>query len=959
VEPSTRATRISELEGQRLGPYEIVSLIGRGGMAVVYKALQPTLRRHVAIKVLPAYFVHEEGFRTRFQQEAETAARLEHPNILPIFDYGQEGDLPYIVMPLVTGGTLREWLRNPVPLESALQVFGRILSALGYAHTRQPAIIHRDIKPSNILMSQGDWPLLTDFGIAKIVEPSLQLTRSGTMVGTPEYMSPEQSQGAAVDPRTDLYAMGILLFEMLTGRLPFQGQTPLAVILQHVRDEVPSPRSFNPDLSPIWDDVVRRALAKNPEDRYLTAQAMDDAIQTALRQAQRSGVQQHTAASADPDVLYASAARALARGDWQQVISLCGQLLEIDPAHPEAVQLLTQAHEALRRQRTTDPGAHKPQILVQQAEDALAQERFTDASRLFQEALRLDPGLSVAQAGLPRVQQAQWLAQAYHAARADIAAERWDAAAARLEQIAGAQADYRDVATLRPMVAAHRQAEAELAAWYDQGTAAATSRDWPPAIAAFRKVVERAPGYRDAAARLADAEHQRDLEQALASARATLVAGRAAEAVAQLETLVRRAPDYVEARTLLGQARAQQAPPTVAREPAAPVSRDPAPVVPPVPLTRPSSTPAGADAAPATMVGQRTQALGREAAPRVTADAPTTPPPLVPPVEPVPAEPARGGNGLKLALAGGVIALGLVAFLGIQRAQSGGSQQPTATVVAVASPAAPTATLEPTAADLFPPCEQAVAAAAWSEALTACERVRAKDAQLAGLDGALAATYTALGKEKLASGGPVSEALTLFSKALEAKPDDAEAEQQRQWAQAYLEGEQALAAENWPQATEKLDQVYTVAPDYQASAADGGLKPKLFTARLKWGQALLEAGQYADAQRRCEQALELEPENGEARNCRALALAAQATPTPRPQPTAVPVQPAQTQPQQQQQPRPQPTAVPARPQPTAVPQQPRPQPTAVPARPQPTAAPARPPPTRAPAVPAAPPTRPP
>jgi tetratricopeptide (TPR) repeat protein len=306
---------------------------------------------------------------------------------------------------------------------------------------------------------------------------------------------------------------------------------------------------------------------------------------------------------------------------------------------------------------------------------------------------------------------------------------------------------------------------------------------------------------------------------------------------------------------------------------------------------------------------------------------------------------------------GGLVALGLIAFVGFQRLQNGpGTDRPaaTATVVAgVATPAGPTATPEPTAADLFSACEEAVAAGAWTEATTACERVRAKDAGFTGLADALAATYLALGKQQLAQGGPLAEAVAQFNKALEAKPDDAEAEQQRQWAQAYQEGEAALVAENWPLATQKLDQVFTVAPDYLASAADGGLKPKLYTARLKWGQALLEGGQYAEAQQRCQQALELQPDSGEARGCQTAALAALATPTPRPQPTSPPVQA-------------QPTARPAQPQPTARPaqqqQQPQPQPTA---RPAPTQAPVRPttppqaPPTRAPAAPAAPPTRPP
>ena len=215
MESPTTTTFIGELRGQQLGPYQLEDLLGRGGMAVVYKALQPALRRYVAIKVLPAYFVHAEGFLARFRQEAEMVAHLEHPNILPIYDFGQEGEVPYIVMPLVSGGTLRQWFSEAPPLDRALRVFSHLLSALRLRTYRQPSIVHRDLKPSNVLMSHGDWPLLTDFGIAKIVEPSMQLTRTGMMVGTPEYMAPEQSEGRGVDHRADVYAMGIILFEIL------------------------------------------------------------------------------------------------------------------------------------------------------------------------------------------------------------------------------------------------------------------------------------------------------------------------------------------------------------------------------------------------------------------------------------------------------------------------------------------------------------------------------------------------------------------------------------------------------------------------------------------------------------------------------------------------------------------------------------------------------------------------
>ena len=403
MEPQSPPTRISNLVGQRLGPYEIVDLIGRGGMAVVYKGLQPSLHRHVAIKVLPAYLVAEADFRARFQREAEIIARLEHPNILPIYDYGQEGDIPYIVMPLIRGGTLRDWLELSRPLGRVIPVLSRVLSALQYAHTRKPAIIHRDIKPANILMGEGDWPLLSDFGIAKIVEPSLRLTVAGTLVGTPEYMAPEQSQGETVDARADVYAMGVILFQILSGRLPFEGQTPVKILLEQLRQDVPSPRTIRPELSPVWDEVIRRSLARNPDDRYPSAEAMDEALQAAWARVQQES-----------------------------------------NAGPAAIETRTSP-------------ADRAAQLVLWGDAALKAERFGEARAHYEEALQLVANHEEAQRGLERVQHAQGLAGLYYAARADIAAERWDAAAAKLEQIAAVEPAYHDVEALQRMVDGQRR----------------------------------------------------------------------------------------------------------------------------------------------------------------------------------------------------------------------------------------------------------------------------------------------------------------------------------------------------------------------------------------------------------------------------------------------------------------------------------------------------------------------
>ena len=184
---------MQDLIGKTLGQYRIVDKLGAGGMADVYKAYQPSLARHVAIKILPPVLSRDECFRARFERQAKSAAGLRHPNILTVYDYGQEDDIIYIVMEWARGGTLKDQMKEPMPLEKAVEIIGQVGSALAYAHRQ--GVIHRDVKPSNILLTEDGWPLLADFGLAKMVEGSKELTASGMSVGTPEYMSPEQGQG--------------------------------------------------------------------------------------------------------------------------------------------------------------------------------------------------------------------------------------------------------------------------------------------------------------------------------------------------------------------------------------------------------------------------------------------------------------------------------------------------------------------------------------------------------------------------------------------------------------------------------------------------------------------------------------------------------------------------------------------------------------------------------------------
>jgi len=273
---------MADLVGQTIGQYRILEQIGKGGMATVYKAYQPSLDRYVAIKVLPPYFAHEEGFAERFTREAKAIAKLTHPHILPIHDFGQEGDLSYIVAQYVEAGTLKEMLGQPMDLRRAAEIISQIADALDYAHER--GVIHRDVKPSNVLMDHGRWVLLTDFGLAKMVEASQALTASGVGVGTPAYMAPEQGQGLKIDARSDVYSLGIVLYEMLTGRVPFEAETPMAVVIKHITHPLPLPRQMNPDIPESVERVILKALAKKPEDRFATTGEMAAALHEAVSQ---------------------------------------------------------------------------------------------------------------------------------------------------------------------------------------------------------------------------------------------------------------------------------------------------------------------------------------------------------------------------------------------------------------------------------------------------------------------------------------------------------------------------------------------------------------------------------------------------------------------------------------------------------------------------------------------------
>ncbi len=271
--------------GTRLGPYELVEEIGKGGMATVYRAYQPSMDRPVAVKVIQRTVADDATGLERFQREARLIAKLEHPHLLPVYDYNSAHDPPYIVMRFIKGGTLKDRLTTgPLPFHVIVSLTRQIATALDYAHRQ--GIIHRDLKPSNIMLDEEGNAFLTDFGIARLMVASsggAGLTQTGLSMGTPGYMAPEQGMGQSnVGPAADLYSLAVMLFEMLTGGRPFEAETPMAVVLKHIQEPPPKASSRNAQVPVEVDGVLLRALAKKPEERFATAAELAQALSSAL-----------------------------------------------------------------------------------------------------------------------------------------------------------------------------------------------------------------------------------------------------------------------------------------------------------------------------------------------------------------------------------------------------------------------------------------------------------------------------------------------------------------------------------------------------------------------------------------------------------------------------------------------------------------------------------------------------
>lgn len=289
--------------GKQIGArYELLEHIGGGGMAIVYKAHDVLLNRKVAVKILREQYVNDEDFIRRFRREAQSAASLSHPNVVSIYDVGQEDDVHYIVMEYVAGSNLNEEIRRRAPfqVDEALRIAVQICDALDHAHQNQ--IIHRDIKPHNILIGRNGRVKVTDFGIARAAS-SADITQTGSVIGSVHYLSPEHAKGIKQGEKSDIYSLGIVLYQMLTNQLPFSGDSPISVALKHLQEQVESPRLYNPHIPPDVEAIILKTLQKNPEERYNSAKELQQDLEAIMDGDRIDTIVRFVDASHSPDEL--------------------------------------------------------------------------------------------------------------------------------------------------------------------------------------------------------------------------------------------------------------------------------------------------------------------------------------------------------------------------------------------------------------------------------------------------------------------------------------------------------------------------------------------------------------------------------------------------------------------------------------------------------------------------------
>lgn len=563
--------------GQMLGRYQVLTELGRGGFATVYKGFDPGLERHVAIKVLHPELTRDEAALRRFQREAMAVARLRHANIIMVYEFSEQAGAAFIVMEYVEGDTLKARLGRPLPLEEAQRIALDVASALQYAHGR--GVIHRDIKPANILMTNEDQVVLADFGIALLAHHSQSLTKG--LLGTPQYMAPEQALGEPTDERSDLYALGIMFFEMLAGQVPFRGDSPLATLALHVNAPLPKLRSLNPAVPEAIEMMLERALAKDPAQRFPTAAD----FRTALLAAADEARQDMDMATYSPDVAAAAAQRAAtapsgapqrmgglpglyqgmleaaSANDWKQVLELGQAIRGMDPNYRDVVALMARA-SAQQYAAQNKSGSAIELRLVEQAQAAWAASRWADAVQLFEQALRLAPATQEVEEALTqaRMKLAESEASARQRARAErqyvrasmlLDEQRWADAVQAFDQLLALVPDFRDAAVLRVQALEH-QAELERGRrplhtadeTREMAREALAAGDWIAARDLLERAAETRPDDESLAEQLATARVMTQVAELNAAAAALVEQGRWEEARLKMEEAKALDPHY-------------------------------------------------------------------------------------------------------------------------------------------------------------------------------------------------------------------------------------------------------------------------------------------------------------------------------------------------------------------------------------------------------------------------------
>ena len=363
---------------KRIGKYEVIDLLGRGGMGLVYRAFDRQLNREVAIKTVTEGFTGDQEMLQRFYREAAKTAALRHPNIVIVFDLGEQDGFPYIVMEYLSGDPLDRLIQSsePQPLSSKLKIIEQVCCALGYAHRND--MIHRDVKPANVIVQPDGVTKLLDFGIARQEKNDGRLTRTGSVIGTIQYMAPERLKDAAFDGRSDIFSVGIMMFQLLTGQLPFTGD--YSIVQKILTEKHPSLGQFLRDYPPALDDILDRALAKSPADRYATADDMAAEVAALADELKKEQVAE----------LIQRAERLVQEDQYGTAREVLLRLLKVDTQHTRARQLIAQVQQSLASKQREE----QIRQLRNQAEEAASAKRYEEAFLDLQEACRLDPANS-------------------------------------------------------------------------------------------------------------------------------------------------------------------------------------------------------------------------------------------------------------------------------------------------------------------------------------------------------------------------------------------------------------------------------------------------------------------------------------------------------------------------------------------------------------------------------------